>query len=120
LVERNRTLALKRALLDGVLDDVWKRLLEPSTYRMWIEAQMDAHCSRGDSLIISAGQEGLFSRELSGLLKEHGVTLSERKGSFRAGFIILRGTMKLNCTLDEAVKNAAREGEVEISRILFG
>ncbi len=120
LVEKNRTLALKRSLLDGVIEEAWKKLLEPARYRKWIEAQMNANCMKGDSLIVPAGQEALFSGELQALLSRHGVTVAGTRGSIRGGFIIQRGSMRLNCTLDEAVKNAAREGEVEISRILFG
>jgi vacuolar-type H+-ATPase subunit E/Vma4 len=120
LFERNVTLKLKRGLLDGIREEAWRKLLEPKTYRRWIEAQMEANCRPGDSLIVSSDQMGLFVNELSELLGTHKVSVSGRKGRFRAGFIIERGTLRLNCTLDEAVKNALRESEVEISRMLFG
>jgi vacuolar-type H+-ATPase subunit E/Vma4 len=120
LEERNKTLKLKRRLLDGVYEAAWKKILQPDVYRRWVESQMALFCRPGDSLVVSQEQSSLFKNDFSALLKKHDVSLSTEQGRFRAGFIVERGKVRLNCTLDEAMKSAAQECEIEVSRLLFG
>ena len=119
LAERNKIRVQTRKLLDGIYEAAWKKALEPAVYRRWIEKQIEANCRKSDVLIVPAGQAALFDVELSDLLKRHGVTVSQEKGTFRAGFIVERGDIRLNCTLDQEMNAVIREKEIEISRILF-
>lgn len=119
LSERNRIRIRKRKLLDDVYEAAWKKALEPAAFRRWTEKRIEASCRKGDTLIVAAEQTTLFSGEYSALLKRHGVSISPEKGAFRAGFIVERGDIRLNCTLDQEMKAAIRENEIEISRILF-
>ncbi len=120
LTERNKVRVQKRRLLDEVYEAAWKKALELAFFHKWVEKQIEANCRKGDVLIVAAEQAALFSGELSDLLKRHGVTLSPDKGAFRAGFIVERGDVRLNCTLDQEMNTVIREKEIEISRILFG
>jgi vacuolar-type H+-ATPase subunit E/Vma4 len=120
LVERNSVKLLKRKLLDGVYEDAWGRALEPTAYRRWIEARMKEYCIAGDVLVAPAGQAELFADDFKDMLSRYKVSLSDEKGTFRAGFIVIRGNLRFNCTLDEEMKVAVRGCEAEISRHLFG
>ncbi len=120
LVERNVIKLLKRRLLDGVYEAAWGKALEPSTYRRWLEKRMGEYCQTGDVLIVPAGQAALFSGDFKDLASRLKVTVSKEKGKFRAGFIVIRGALRFNCTLDEEMKAAARECEAEMSRVVFG
>ncbi len=120
LVERNATKLLKRRLLDGAYETAWEKALEPSAYRRWLEKRMGEYCQAGDVLIVSAAQAVLFSGDFKDIVSRLKVTVSKEKGRFRAGFIVIRETLRFNCTLDEEMKAAERECEAEISRLLFG
>jgi hypothetical protein len=119
LVERNKIHVQKRRLLDGVYAAAWQKALQPSIFRAWVEKQLRANCRKGDVITVAADQVSLFSGALSDLIKGFGVTLSPEKGAFRAGFVVDRGDVRLNCTLDQEMSAAIREKEIEISRILF-
>lgn len=119
LAEMNRVRVLKRSLLDGVYAAAWEKALAPAAFRSWAEKRMKANCRAGDLIIVAAGQHGLFSGELADLVKRSGVTLSPEKGAFRAGFILERGDLRINCTLDQEMNAAIRDKEIEISGILF-
>jgi vacuolar-type H+-ATPase subunit E/Vma4 len=119
LAERNKIRIQTRKLLDGMYEAAWKEALEPARYRRWLEKRIETNCRKGDALVVSAAQVPLFEGDLSDLLKRHGVTVSQEKGSFRAGFIVERGDIRLNCTLDQEMNAIIREKEIEISRILF-
>jgi vacuolar-type H+-ATPase subunit E/Vma4 len=120
LAERNRLRIRKRALLDSVAEAAWKKALEPVVFKRWLEKKIAAVCAKGDSLITSAAQAESFSGAFAEILKRQGVTLSAEKGSFKAGFIVERGSVRINCTLDQELKAAVREKETELSRVLFG
>jgi vacuolar-type H+-ATPase subunit E/Vma4 len=120
LVERNSVKLLKRRLLDGVYDAAWSKTMEQEAYRGWIESRMKEFCRPGDALVAPAGQSAMFGGDFKDLLSRYKITLSEEKGSFRAGFIVVRGDLRFNCTLDEEMKAAVRESEAEIARFLFG
>ena len=120
LAERNRLRVRKRALLEGVYEAAWEKSLAPDAFKRWAEKKIAAVCRKGDSLIVAAAQARAFSAELSDVLARHGVVLSKETGSFRAGFIVERGSVRLNCTLDKEMEAAIRDKEIEISRVLFG
>ena len=120
LVEKNKTRKLQRNLLDGIYEEAWGKALEPARYRKYVEKQLSEHCRPGDTIIAPAQQGELFRKELAALLSRHKLTLAEEQGKFRAGFVIVGEDIRLNCSLDEAMKRAVAESEIEISRLLFG
>jgi len=119
-LEQRRKLANeKRRLLDQVYDEAWRQITEEAAYRAWLQRQLSAHAQRGDTVVVAARERERFQGSLRGLLDEHGVTLSEEVGRFRAGFVVDRGETRLNCTLDEEFRALAAESEIEISAALF-
>ena len=120
LAERNRTHLVRRELLGGIYEAAWRSVLEPKTYRAWLDKRMTEYCREGDQIVVPAAHAELFSRDFIDLLSRRKTSLSAEKGSFRAGFVVPRGTVRLNCTLDAEMRDAVRESEGEIARAIFG
>ncbi len=119
LVETNRIHSLRRRLLDGVFARAWEAAADSGPYRAWVERQMQEHCREGDVLVVPARQKDFFRTELKPVLARLKVTVSEEPGSFRAGFVAVRGAARLNCSLDEAFRTAVRDSEIEVARVVF-
>jgi vacuolar-type H+-ATPase subunit E/Vma4 len=120
LSEKNRLNSLKRSLLDGVYQGAWQAATAPAAFRAYVEKRIGDTCKPGDVLVVAREQQDLFRKELAGVLQSARLTVSSEAGAFRAGFVAVRGTLRLNCSLDEAFKAAVRESEIEVARILFG
>jgi vacuolar-type H+-ATPase subunit E/Vma4 len=119
LVETNRLHALRRKLLDGVFAQAWDAAVSPERHRAWLERVLQQHCREGDVLVVPARQKDLFRTELKAVLARLKVTVSDEPGSFRAGFVAVRGTTRLNCSLDEAFRTAVRDAEIEAAKAVF-
>ena len=119
LEQRRRQANEKRRLLDQAYEQAWQQITEEAAYRTWLRRQLSAHAQRGDVVIVAARERERFQGSLAAVLEEHGVTLSDDAGRFRAGFVIDRGATRLNCTLDEEFRALSAEAEIEISAALF-
>lgn len=129
-LEQNQQLvSLRRRLIDELYRDAWEQLIAADAYRAYLEGQLRRHAKPGDRLIVSQREADRFAGELRGLLDEHGVTVADEQGRFRAGFIIertaaegaeARRPVRLNCTLDQAFAQLQEETEIEAARLLFG
>ena len=80
----------------------------------------DHTASKGFLHLRGAQQEENFRKDLAGVLDSMKVSISAERSLLRAGFIAVRGSIRLNCTLDEAFKSAVRDAEIEVARMLFG
>lgn len=119
LEQRRKLLTRKRRLLDEVYDTAWQRVTEDAGYRAWVERQLQAHARGGDRIVVAARERDRFAGSFKELLAKHGVQLADEVGRFRAGFIIERGSTRLNCSLDEEFRALQAEAEIEISAALF-
>ena len=131
-LEQNKQLvSLRRRLIDDLYRDAWDQVSSGDAYRAYLEAQLREHATPGDRLVVSRREADLFAGELSGLLADHGVTLADEQGRFRAGFIIERGAasqrgragraeVRLNCTLDQAFSELQEDTEIDAAEVLFG
>ena len=119
LVETNRIHSLRRKLLDGVFAQAWDAAMAPEHYRAWIERQMKQYCREGDALVVPARQKDFFRTDLKAALAGLKLTVADEAGSFKAGFVAVRGATRLNCTLDEAFRAAVRDSEIEVARTVF-
>lgn len=131
-LEQNKQLvSLRRRLIDDLYRDAWDRVSSGDAYRAYLEAQLREHATPGDRLVVSQREADLFAGELSGLLADHGVSLADEQGRFRAGFIIERGPagqrgpasrpeVRLNCTLDQAFSELQEDTEIDAAEVLFG
>jgi vacuolar-type H+-ATPase subunit E/Vma4 len=119
LEQRRKLHTCKRRLLDEVYEEAWQQVTEEAGYRAWLERQLTAHAQPGDRIVVAARERDRFSSSFKELLGAHGVRLSDEAGRFRAGFVIDRGTTRLNCSLDEEFRALAADAEIEISAALF-
>ena len=120
-LEQNKQLvSLRRRLIDDLYRDAWEQVSSGDAYRAYLQGQLRQHAERGDQLIVSQREAHRFATELRDLLAEHGVTLAEEQGRFRAGFVITRGDVRLNCTLDQAFTELQEGTEIEVAQLLFG
>lgn len=119
LEQRRKLLTRKRRLLDEVYETAWQRVTEDAGYRAWVERQLQAHARGGDRIVVAARERDRFASSFKDLLAAHGVQLADEVGRFRAGFIIERGSTRLNCSLDEEFRALQAEAEIEISAALF-
>ena len=119
LEQRRKLLTRKRRLLDEVYEQAWQQVTEEAGYRAWLERQLSVHAQRGDRIVVAARERDRFASSFKELLASHGVQLSDEGGRFRAGFVIDRGIMRLNCSLDEEFRALAADAEIEISAVLF-
>lgn len=127
-LEQNKQLvALRRRLIDDLYRGAWEQVVAADAYRAFLAGQLRRHAKPGDRLIVSQREADRFAGELRGLLDEHGVTLADEQGRFRAGFIIertaegaeARRPERLNCTLDQAFAQLQEETEIEAAGVLF-
>lgn len=119
LESRRKLQTEKRRLLDQIYEEAWNEITEIDNYRDWLDRQLRTHTENDDKIIVATHERNLFETTFSDLLIAHGVMLSEEVGRFRAGFIVDRGLIRLNCSLDNEFRALASVTEIEISSILF-
>jgi vacuolar-type H+-ATPase subunit E/Vma4 len=119
LVERNKTLARKRELLEAVRDSLWESALKKDRYLEFVRRQLQEYAQSGDTIIVPVRQQELFKTELADELNRLGVSIADETGRFRGGFVIPRGPIRLNCTLDERLVELFVEYEAEAAKLLF-
>ena len=119
-LEQNKELvSLRRRLIDDLYHDAWEQVCSGEEYRAYLDDQLRQHAKPGDRLIVSQREADRFAGELADILNSHEVTLAEEQGRFRAGFIIERGTERLNCTLDQTFDQLQEDTEIEAAQVLF-
>ena len=119
LEQSKQLVSLRRRLIDDLYQDVWDRAVSGDIYRTYLGEQLREHAQSGDQLIVSQREADRFNSELRDLLDEYDVALAEEQGKFRAGFVIARGEVRLNCTLDQLFRQLQEETEIEVAQLLF-
>lgn len=117
--ERRKTHDVRRRAIDEVYRKGWETALSKDNYRKFIKNELESHSKQNDTLIVSTEDIDHFSDDLKDLLDTYKVSIAEQRGKFRAGFIIPRGDIRLNCTLDERFKELMQDEEIEVAKILF-
>jgi V/A-type H+-transporting ATPase subunit E len=127
---KNNKLKLKQDIISKAFEIALKRLAElpDDEYRQLIINMVMPLIREGnEKIVISArDRERLkgIDDDINGLLKEKGingkVVISGNDGGFLGGFILGRGRMEINCTLETLVGTRRPELETEVANILFG
>lgn len=130
LESRKNKLKLKQGLISKVFEKALERLAElpDDEYRQLIINMTIPLIKEGsEEIVISArDRERLkgIDGDINRLLKEQGidgkVSISEKDGGFLGGFILVRGRMEINCTLETLIETIRPELETEVAGILFG
>jgi len=119
LMEKNKLQALKRSLLNKLYDEAWDIAVSDKYYSDYLERELKNNAEKGDSIIISVREQSFFEKKYKNLLAKYNVRIAEEKGKFKAGFIIPRGSVRLNCTLDEAFKAIIEKNEIDFAKTLL-
>ena len=119
LEQRRKEQSQKRLLLDDIYNKTWDKFVNSDAYPKWLEKQLKRHSKPSDVIIVAAQEKDRFLNEFKKLVSSFKVSLSEEIGRFKAGFIINRGDIRLNCSLDQEFKSLVDNSEIEINAILF-
>ncbi|MHC4758071.1 MAG: V-type ATP synthase subunit E family protein [Planctomycetota bacterium] len=123
-----QTLAEKRKILGEVFEQSRKRFKELSDqeYIELITKLMLEAVETGDEEIVIDPDESRINLKLTkeinrklGTGFKGNLKLSETKEDIEAGFILKRGNIKNNVSLDVLIKQAQNDLEIELAKILF-
>jgi V/A-type H+-transporting ATPase subunit E len=127
---RNELLAAKQEAVEKVLTSAYENVekMDKKEYSLFLERMLLSSVETGDEEIIF--DENDLSRidtslvkSVNKILKERGrrndVTISSEKRSIRNGFILKRGDLEINCSIDAQIRSLREELEGEIAAIIF-
>lgn len=128
LESRRNDLATKRELVEIAFEDATKKIksLDDATYLDFMKKLLVSLEETSGELIVSKNDSRITKsllddakRELSDKGITCDITMSDDKGDFDGGFILRRGRIEINCTLDMLVKTIKRDLEQEVAGVLF-
>ena len=121
-------LAEKRKILDGVFDSAKQKLksLPDEEYQALMTKLMHEAVETGDEEVITDANDNRIdhkfikniNRELGPGFKGN-LRLSEQKEAIGAGFILKRGNIMNNASLDVLISQARKDMEIELAKALF-
>lgn len=119
----------KRQILDGVFESAKQKLksLADEEYQTLMKKLMHEAVETGDEEVITDVNDNRIdhkfikniNREL-GLGFKGNLRLSEQKQAIGAGFILRRGNIMNNASLDVLISQARKNMEIELAKELFG
>ncbi len=121
-------LAEKREILDEVFEQARRQLesLPDEQYRGLMAKLMLDVVETGDEEVVIGRNEGRINGELIGRVNQQlssagkgNLRLSERREDIGAGFILKRGKIKTNVSVDVLIAQAREALEIELAKKLF-
>ncbi len=122
-------LAEKRKILDEVFEQARRQLqdLPDKEYRALIKKLLLDAVETGDEEVVVDTNEGRIDHEFIkqinrelGSGKKSDLKLSDQKQDIGAGFILKRGKIKTNVSIQVLLEQARKELEIELAKELFG
>ncbi len=122
-------LAGKAAILDEVFAQARDKLRElpDNEYRELMARLMLAAAESGDEQVIADKKDPRVDQklidEVNGKLKDGRkgeLALAEKKQDFGGGFLLQRGKIRTNVSIDVLVEQARKDLEIELAKDLFG
>lgn len=94
---------------------------DPQKYFELLQRLLDKYAEdKPGEIVLSDRAKTRITPEFSAAIKERGLTLSERQGDFRGGFILVYGDIEENCTLEALMESGRDSLHDTISKFLFG
>ena len=121
-------LAEKRKILDGVFTQAREQIinLPDDQYRQLITKLMLKAVETGDEEVIVDNNERRIDQQLIDQVNEQlrtsgkgNLNVSDKRQNIRGGFILKRGRIKNNASLDVLLTQVRRELEIELAKELF-
>lgn len=128
LESRRNSLATKRELVELAFCEAANKIqdIDDATYLDFMKKLLVSLEETDGELVVSKNDTKITQSliddakaELSTKGIDCSITLSQDKGDFSGGFILKRGRIETNCTLDMLVKSAKRDLEQEVAGVLF-
>ena len=134
--EREKILGLERIELRKALLDIRQNLIQKAfdralkdvaesnakDYLRIMKELLEATVDKGDAtIVVGEREEKLDSRFIESLNKEKGwnLKLSDERRSIRGGFILVRGKVEINASLDFLIETAKHDLTVKVAEILL-
>lgn len=127
---RNELLEAKQEAVGKILASAYDKIekMNREEYSSFLERMLLSNAETGDEEIIFdendiARIDTSLVKRVNKSLKEQGkrndVTISKEKRSIGNGFVLKRGDVEINCSIDALIKSLREELEGEIASILF-
>ncbi|MGI6182995.1 MAG: V-type ATP synthase subunit E [Candidatus Fimadaptatus sp.] len=126
---RKSLLAAKREVIDEAFEKALEKMraMDISTAREFIKAQLLDSASGTETIVISAGDERIFTPEfiedVNGRLKAAGrqgaLKLDDERRELGGGFILKDGGAEIMCTYEALMGEARTALEGDVLRLLF-
>lgn len=127
---RNELLAAKQEAIEKVLAAACDKIekMDREEYSLLLERMLLSNVETGDEEIIFDENDvsridASLVKRVNKSLKEQGrrnnITISSEKRSIGNGFILKRGDVEINCSINALIKSLHEELEGEIASILF-
>ncbi|HBM80664.1 MAG: V-type ATP synthase subunit E [Clostridiales bacterium] len=131
LDKRNMILAAKQDLIDSVFKSAIQKIrsMKDDEYTALIEKLLLRNVESGDEEVIFAENDkhridsGLLKRvneKLAGLNKQGKLTESRQTVGIESGFILKKGGVEVNCSIEALVWSLRESLETSIAAMLFG
>jgi V/A-type H+-transporting ATPase subunit E len=127
LSARRALLSEKQALIGRVFEETRKRILGMGRdeYRRFLRARLEEAIEPGETeVIVGEGDDRIDQQFLdkvaAGIEGVDKLKLSHERRRMEGGFILRRGRMETNCSLDTFIRDAREKLETEVAAILFG
>ena len=117
----NNLLAQKRQLLDDVFAETAEQItkLPDAEYLNLMQKLMAEAVQTGNEEVIISKDEKIIDAAFIKKVND-GLKLSDKRGDFKAGFVLKEGKIKINVSIDVLLTQARRELEIELAKGLFG
>ncbi|MGN0838730.1 MAG: V-type ATP synthase subunit E [Pyramidobacter sp.] len=117
-------LGAKRELIEQSFRQAFERLckLSDDKYLAFMEKLLDQAVSSGDEELLVSGKEKRMNKswlDKYNAAKGRKLTLSAEKADIEAGFILRRGRISVNCSLDTLVRWLEDDLESDVVKRLF-
>lgn len=120
LAERNRLLEAKSGLIDKAFEMAKKKLTGSAEYKTFLAAMLDRAVSDlpGEVYIMSVNKKDRAAvQEI--INNRTNIKLSDSDADIEGGFILTRGDIEINCSIEILTAQLRESLESEVNRILF-
>jgi V/A-type H+-transporting ATPase subunit E len=120
---RNELLVTRRQILDSLFDDALESLVNKpeNEYLRLVTKLLSLTEVKDGELVLGHEEERIDQQFISKVNSELGANfvLSSEQGDIKGGFILSRGQIEIDCSLDAIVNIGRERVELELSKLVF-
>ncbi len=121
LEARKMCLAAKQDVIEEVFSEAMEKLVEldPDKYIDFILKCLEQFKAEGGEVVLSARDLDRYGKKLSEALSGSGLSVSKETADIKGGFILRKGNVSYNASLEKMIEKAKDEMTPEIAGLLF-